>query len=171
MGPLLYTIEGHSQDVSRVAWSPAGDVIATGSEDNSVRLWRASDGTQLQVMQPGLFDVFGLAFNPDGDLLAASYEDGSVRVFDVYSGVQLLEIEAHQGIAWTVQFAPSGNTVVSAGDDSRIVYSDPYTGAEQISIALPEGERAQVLRYSDDGRRLAVGTNQGQVLCLRCSYA
>ena len=162
-GSVLYTIDGHTQDVSRVAWSPAGDVIATGSEDNSVRLWRASDGAQLQVMQPGLFDVFGLAFNPDGDLLAASYEDGSVRVFDVYSGVQLLEIEAHKGIAWTVQFAPSGNTVVSAGDDSTIVYSDPYTGAEQISIDLPEGERAQVLRYSDDGRRLAVGTNQGQV--------
>ncbi len=162
---ILRILTGHTEDVSRVAWARNADVVATGSEDGEIRIWRPSDGTLLQTMPtPTDADVFGLAFGLDDRLLAASYADGMVRLFDVRSGAELNAFTAHEGIAWAVRFTPDGQQVVSGGQDGRLAFWDITTGRETNALVLPNNQTLTNFRYSADGSILAVGTVGGDVI-------
>jgi WD40 repeat protein len=50
-GALLQTLEGHSDSVESVAFSPQGDRIVSGSDDNTVRIWDTATGTLQQTLE------------------------------------------------------------------------------------------------------------------------
>lgn len=71
------TLKGHTNYVFCLSWGPTGGVLASGSFDESVRLWDAHQpGTCLRTMQAHADPVTGVSFSPDGTLLASSSYDG-----------------------------------------------------------------------------------------------
>ena len=71
--------------VMRVAFSKDGDILATGSYDHTVRLWRAADGAFLKTLVGHGDYVTDLAFSPSGELLASGSYDGTVILWGVPS--------------------------------------------------------------------------------------
>jgi WD40 repeat protein len=68
---MLQTLEGHTEDVSSVAFSPDGKQIVSGSGDTTVRRWDAATGQQLlPVLEGHTEDVSSVAFSPDGKQIA-----------------------------------------------------------------------------------------------------
>jgi WD40 repeat protein len=74
-GKLVIQLEGHKAIIRSLAFSAAGDVLASASADNSVRLWDVETGQQLAIL--AVSGATSVAFSPDGTLLAtARIEDG-----------------------------------------------------------------------------------------------
>ena len=69
--------------VRSVVFSPDGQLLASGSWDNTVRLWRVRDGALLRTLKGHTAWVFSVVFSPDGRLLASGSGDGTVRLWGV----------------------------------------------------------------------------------------
>ena len=75
------TLVGHTNPVHGVAFSPDGQTLASGSWDNTVRLWRVSDGILLRTLEGHTDPVLSVAFSPDGQTLASGSRDKTVRLW------------------------------------------------------------------------------------------
>ncbi|PQE16458.1 WD40 YVTN repeat-like-containing protein [Rutstroemia sp. NJR-2017a WRK4] len=61
--PLLQTLEGHTNLVTSVAFSPDGKIIASGSKDQKIRLWDAATGKLQQMLEGYIYALASSAFN------------------------------------------------------------------------------------------------------------
>jgi WD40 repeat protein len=82
-GHFLRDFEGHSYRVNSVDFSPGGELLASGSRDQNVRLWDAAEGTLLTSLKDHSGEVTSVAFSPDGSLIASASTDDTVILWGV----------------------------------------------------------------------------------------
>src|SRR5579864_2360691 len=95
---LLRTLRGHTSWVGRIAWSPDGSILASPSDDNSVRLWDAETGKCLRTLKGHQGGVRCVAFDPKGQTLATGGDDHKLNLWDVASGKSLGSMAEVSGV-------------------------------------------------------------------------
>jgi len=82
-GELEKTLQGHTNIVNSVEFSPDGERVASGSHDCTVRIWNATTGTLEKTLEGHTHWVFSVAFSPDGQHVASGSFDRTVRIWPV----------------------------------------------------------------------------------------
>jgi WD40 repeat protein len=81
-GRLLNTQIAHEDAILKLAWSPDGSTLVSSSSDRTIKVFRATDLTELRTIAQQPDWVYGLAFSPDGKSFVAVRYDGSLTVYD-----------------------------------------------------------------------------------------
>lgn len=158
----LAVMQGHTARVLSVDFSPDGRMIASGSVDNSLRLWRNGEFTLLRTMQGHPFPILDLDFSPDGSLLATGSTDGIVRVWRVSNGQLMKNLLGHAGKITSLDFSNDGKFLLSSAQDFtvRIWRAADYRMVQTIDEGMSLVQQAV---FSPDSSRLAWAEDDGTV--------
>jgi WD40 repeat protein len=77
-GSIVQSLQGHSSSVLDVDFSIDGSVLASGSEDETLRLWAVADGSVLSILTEHSNTITSVAFSPDSRTLVSAATDGVV---------------------------------------------------------------------------------------------
>jgi WD40 repeat protein len=115
-------LTGHTRDVNSVAFSPDGTRIASGSDDNTIRLWDTATGRPIgQPMTEQNDSVLSVAFSPDGTRIASGGRDERIRLWDAASGQPIGQpMTGHRDDVFSVAFSPDGTRIVSGSGDGTV---------------------------------------------------
>jgi hypothetical protein len=112
--PLATQLTGHRGVVTRVAFSPDGNLLASASWDNTIRLYDTSDPNNPQPvghpLQGHTGIVTSVAFSPDGKTLASSSADKTVRLWNLETPTDVKELTAPLAGGGYVYGLPSATT-------------------------------------------------------------
>jgi WD40 repeat protein len=107
-GGFMETLEGHSNWVKTVAFSPDGKTLASGFDDNTIKLWDTKAGTELQTLQGHSTWVTSVAFSPDGQTLASGSID--IMLWDIKTGIELQALKGRSALAHLVPSTVCGES-------------------------------------------------------------
>ena len=149
------TLKAGGDAVLSVAFSRDGRLVAGGSEDGTVRVWRTATGVAVgRAVRTGKTQVNGVAFGPRGRVLATASADGRVRLWTI-PGLKHIGTSA-QGAARTgIAFSPEGDTIAAAGADGTVRLLDARTLTQQGGALVGHTGPVQAVAFSAHGRTLA----------------
>ncbi|MFB8798323.1 MAG: PDZ domain-containing protein [Microcoleus sp.] len=153
-GRLLKTLTGHNDLVWDVSFSPNGKILASASQDKTVKLWSLDDGKELKTLNGHSDHVFAVSFSPDGQMLASAGKDGIVRVWRIDGTLVKPLLGNHRtfimGNPNSISFSPDGKTLALANE-------------EEVQLWNPQGTLLKISRsgirawFAPDGNVLTSG--------------
>ena len=145
-------LPGIPASVRDVAFSPDGRMLASGSRDETVRLWDLVTGKHLRTLVVHVDSSGDSAFNPAGTVPSSASENRSERPQDAGTGGHI-EMLVHTVVVDSVAFSPDGKTL-AGGTLEGICLWDTVTWKHQRMLDM-HAVPVTSLAFSPDGRILA----------------
>ena len=173
----IHTLTGHQKWVCSVAWNNNQKILASGSEDETIKLWEVDTGREILTIRGHSGYVNSVAFSPDGKILASGSDDKTIRIWEVQTGKLLCilgnwnrgEYFGHSGGVTAIAFHPNGQTLASASKDKNVKIwqlgddiLDPNFGKVKSTLT-GHSRPVRAIAFSPDGKTLASGSEDNTI--------
>ena len=150
-------LESQPEKLSSVSFSPDGKMIASGSEDGTIKRWKR-DGTPLAPLSGHKGAVTSISFSPDGKMIASGSEDGTVKLWKPDGTAITFK---HKNAVTSVSFSPDGNTIASGSKDRTVKLWQLERKVD--SLSFEHSSSVTSVSFSPDGNIIAAGTEDGKI--------
>ncbi len=166
---LQETLKEHSSKINAISFNRDGSLLASASNDKTIKVWRVGTGTSLQTFFGHNKAVMSVSFSPDGSLLASGSKDNTIKLWDMStsfsSGEVLFTLKGHEEAVNLVKFSPNSQIVASASIDKTIKLWDVNTGKLLHTLKGDEG-KVTLIAFSPNGRLLASVADKENIIKL-----
>ena len=137
-----------------IALSHSGKLLAVGTVNTDIRLWRVEDGMPTLVCHGHTNWIRSVAFNYNDTILASGSDDRTIRLWSVDTGECIRVLRGHTDQVRSVSFSPDGQLLASGGDDQNIRLWNTNSG-ECISILPGHNDTIRSVAFDLAGKLLA----------------
>ena len=139
-----------------------GRLLASGSGDETIRLWDPRNGRLQKVLTGHTAAVRALAFSTDGRFLASGGRDRTWRIWEAKTGKEQATLSTRFGNIRSLTFSPDGQTLATGGDGGSVYLWD-WQAKKQRKVMKSGFGIVFAIAYSPDGRLLATGNSDALV--------
>ena len=158
-------IAGHTGAVLSLTFKPGEYLLASGSDDKTIRIWHLADANNLRhvrTLKGHASRVWAVAWSPNGQTLASAGDDGTVRLWNPKNGKSLAVLRGHQGPVTSVVWSPDGRTFASGSSDETVRIWSRETKRTLRALKGHANSVASVA-FAPNGNILASGDCCGQI--------
>ncbi|AFZ14813.1 WD40 repeat-containing protein [Crinalium epipsammum PCC 9333] len=149
-------LKGHKNAVRVVDFSPDNQIIASGSDDGTIKIWQRN-GVFIKTLNQG-GKVYGVSFSPDGKIIAAGSDNGTIKIWTLEG--KSLKIFKDNTI-YTLSFSPDGKIIATAGRDGKVKLWN-VNGSLIKTLTGHQGS-VYTVNFSPNGKIIASGSNDGTI--------
>ncbi|VUC28482.1 unnamed protein product, partial [Clonostachys rosea] len=164
-GRCLQTLEGHTESVCALAFSCDSRLLASGSDDSTVRLWDLETGSELHRLTGHKGGILSVAFSySNANLLASGSEDGTIRLWNLETGTELKKLECHKSCVTSVVFSQRNPNILASGSNDGMVRLWDLETKTELKKLESHGRLICSISFSNHGENLlASGSDDGTV--------
>jgi WD40 repeat protein len=129
-GQELIILEMRVGEIHSVAFSLDGKILASGSDEGTIKLWHVATGKEICDMGGHANSIRSLIFSPDGKILASGGDDRTITLWDVATGKKLHILQGLGEAVTSLVFSPDGKTLASESNDHIMKLWDVAIGKE-----------------------------------------
>lgn len=157
-----YAFKGHTDVVTCINFASNGHLIASSSQDRTVRLWIPTITGGSTDFQAHTAAVRTVAFSPKDDQLLSGSNDKSLKLWNVQMKQFLSSFLGHTNWVRSAKFSPDGHIIASCSDDKTLRIWDASTTQPIHTFTLGKGSGTCV-DFHRGGNSIALATSSGSV--------
>jgi WD40 repeat protein len=157
-GQLVALLNGHTNVVAALAFSPDSRFLVSGSTDKNAILWDLDSKAKAldSILSGHTDDIYAVAFTPDSQRVVTASGDHTLRLWQVSDGKRLATLTGHTDKVYSVAISPQDGTIASGSKDYTIRLWNGQTGSFLKTLANQDASVSS-LSFSPDGRYLISG--------------
>ena len=166
-GDLRGDLIGHTNTVNTLDFKPGTSMLASGSNDDTIRIWdltwNAWRSRSIRTLRGHKNNVESVAWSPDGTMLASGSRDRTVRLWNPDNGNNTAVLRGHEKSVKAVAWSPDGTMLASGSDDGTIRIWDPTDTDSPLYILAGHTRSVNTLAFHPTDSILASGSSDDTI--------